>query len=295
MLYLTLRQYEYVVAVAEAGSVTEAAIRVGVSQPSLSVAISQGEVRLGASIFTRRRGAPIEITPFGHRFVADARALLGQARALEQARSAPGPFVLGCFADIAPWVLAPALDVLRPDLEVAGEEARFAPLAEGLATGRLDLAISYDIGFGDEFARRTLRRVRPVAFMPPGHPLAGRSGIGLAELLPCPLILFSEPESEGFMRRLFEGLGQAPVVAQRVSSLELMRSLAAHGAGVGLSYSCPPGAQSYDGRPVVTVPITSPETEAEIKLIWSKHNQGDARIMAAAEALSAQLWRAEGG
>ena len=51
MLYITLRQLEYVVAVARAGSLSEAAKTLGVSQPSLSVAITQVEDRLGLKLF----------------------------------------------------------------------------------------------------------------------------------------------------------------------------------------------------------------------------------------------------
>ena len=47
MLYISLRQYEYIVAVAEAGSLTRAAEHLNVSQPSLSVAITRVEERLG--------------------------------------------------------------------------------------------------------------------------------------------------------------------------------------------------------------------------------------------------------
>ena len=51
MLYISLRQYEYIVAVAEAGSLTRAAEHLNVSQPSLSVAITRVEERLGALLF----------------------------------------------------------------------------------------------------------------------------------------------------------------------------------------------------------------------------------------------------
>ncbi len=48
-----------------------------------------------------------------------------------------------------------------------------------------------------------------------------------------------------------------------------MRSLAANGVSVGISYSRPPGDLSYDGKPLVTIPIATPEAKTEISLIWS--------------------------
>ena len=57
------------------------------------------------------------------------------------------------------------------------------------------------------------------------------------------------------MRALFTRAGLEPQIAYRVASLELMRSFAANGIGVGLSYSRPVPGQSYDGRPLVTLPV----------------------------------------
>ncbi len=53
---------------------------------------------------------------------------------------------------------------------------------------------------------------------------------------------------------LFNG-NATPTVAHRVRSLEIMRSLAAYGEGVGISYGRPPGERSYDGARVHAVPI----------------------------------------
>lgn len=54
VLRFTLRQLEYLVAVGELGSVTEAAERVNVSAPSVSAAISQLEREFGITLFVRR-------------------------------------------------------------------------------------------------------------------------------------------------------------------------------------------------------------------------------------------------
>lgn len=58
-------------------------------------------------------------------------------------------------------------------------------------------------------------------------------------------------------------------VRQKVSSLKMMRSLAAHGMSVNTSYPRPPSVLSYDGTALVTVPISNPAAAADIKLIWS--------------------------
>ncbi len=272
MLYLSIRQYEYVIAVADAGSLTEAASRLNVSQPSLSVAISRVEDVVGSKIFVRRKGANIKITPFGHHFLSNARTLLDNAKLLEQGHEVTRPFILGCFEDLAPWHLASSLETLRhhfPNITFEGVAGRFSELASGLEEGRIDLALSYDIGFDAEYERQIIKRAAPVAFVASDHPLAARSELQLQDLESHQLIFFEESLSNQFMRELLDRLHITPSIAPPVRSLELMRSMAAHGNGVGISYSRPPSDVCYDGTSLVTLPVITSEAEVDIKLIWS--------------------------
>ncbi len=289
MLYLSLRQYEYVVGVADAGSLTKAAAQLNVSQPSLSVAITRVEQRLQSPLFIRGKGAAIELTPYGHSVVAKARAVLDLAAIIEQGKDPSPTYVLGCFEDIAPWYLAPALNRLCnafPDISFKGREGRFADIARDLAEGRMDIAISYDVGFEGPFHRRKVKDVAPVAFLATDHPLAQNQTVDLTDLAQDPLILFSEDLSEGFMRDLFERVKIAPIIQQKVASLEMMRSLAAHGVGVGISYSHPPNDSSYDGKRLVTVPISTPEAKTEISLLWSTRRRENPAFEGILKALS---------
>jgi DNA-binding transcriptional LysR family regulator len=290
MLYLTLRQYQYVVAVADASSMTDAALALNVSQPSLSVAITRVEARLDRKIFVRRKGATISITPFGYQFVEQARDLLHNATAIEQLGRAARPFVLGCFEDIAPWYLTKALYALRlnfPAMSFEGREGRFSQLASDISEGRIDLAISYDIGFDDTFLRQKIKDVAPVAFVSPTHPLATFSTLSLHQLTQHPLILSAEELSLGYVMRIFEEAGLKMNVEHRTASLEMMRSLAAQGTGVGVSYSNPPSAISYDGQPLVTIPISAPEAVADIVLVQSNLVEPSSKVIAVSEVLVA--------
>lgn len=136
-----------------------------------------------------------------------------------------------------------------------GVEGRFSALAQGLAEGRIDIAISYDIGFEGSFGRQNLKTVAPIVFVAPDHPLADLPCVDLHHLRGETLILSSEELSQGYIKRLYDQLNMMPTVGHTTASLELMRLLAAHGAGVGISYSNPPTAYSYDRLPLVTVPI----------------------------------------
>lgn len=81
---LELRVLRYIVAVSDTGSMTAAARREHVAQPSLSRQIRSLEQSLGIEIF-RRSGKRLEVTPIGERFVQDARDLVMHAESLETA------------------------------------------------------------------------------------------------------------------------------------------------------------------------------------------------------------------
>lgn len=263
MLHLTLRQIEYVVAVARAGSLSAAAATLNVSQPSLSVALSHVEATLGERLFMRSKGAPLRVTMFAHQFVAEAEALLAMARRLEDPgriqRAVNGSIVLGCFEDLAPHHLAPMLRQLRrslPGVEIVWRIADFETLALDMREGRIGLALTYDLGLDSGFARIALAEVTPFAFCSHDHAFAIRQTITLNDIASEPLILFEEMLSNRHALQLFRAQGLSPTVAFRVRSLEIMRSLAANGEGVGISYALPPGDRSYDGAEVHAVPIS---------------------------------------
>ena len=252
MLYLTIRQIEYVVAVAKAGSLTAAAEILNVSQPSLSVSLSQLEARLGQRLFARRKGARVRLTVFGEDYVQQAEALLALARRLDDPAvsrlAVEGTLLLGCFQDLAPSHLAHALQVLRralPAVDLRWRVADFATLAREMIDGRIDISITYDLGLDSGFERIPFGEAVPHAFVGESHPLAGRDSVSLRELAGHALILFEEGLSVRHVLGLFRQVERSPVVSHRVAALEVMRSLAAIGDGVGISYTVPPGDRSY--------------------------------------------------
>lgn len=84
---MTLRQINYLLAVAETGSFTAAAQRMSVSQPSLSQQIRALEAELGGQLLDRPP-REVKLTAAGRAFLADARAAVDAAnRAAETARA----------------------------------------------------------------------------------------------------------------------------------------------------------------------------------------------------------------
>lgn len=299
MLRLTLRQLEYVTAIADCGAITEAAARLHVSQPSLSVALAQVEAQIGMALFIRRKGAPLALAPHAPAFLDRAREVLSLAATLEDPRhlraAGEGRLRLGVFQDLAPQWLPLALRALKrdcPDLQVTPFAADFARLGEDLREGRLDMAISYDLGLDASVTRSILAAAVPHAYVAPDHPLAQRDRLHLADLAREPLILFEEGLSIRHVLRLFQEQGLRPLVRHRVATLEIMRSLAAHGEGVGISYTHAPQGFAYDGTAVVARPIADSAAAEPVVLVRpaltaGAHHDRAAKVITAA---AYELW-----
>ncbi len=155
-LPITLRQLQYVCAVAQELSFSRAAVRCGVSQPSLSAQIAEVERMLDVTLFERsRRG--VLITPAGQDLVGRARmVLLAAEDLLEAARQhtdpLTGPLRLGIIPTLAPYMLPdidPALRKTFKALEPRWIENKTEVLVEMLRQGELDaalLALEADLG-----------------------------------------------------------------------------------------------------------------------------------------------------
>lgn len=78
---MTIQQLKYVLMVSEAGSITEAAKKLFISQPSLSNAIREIEKEAGISIFSRSRTG-ITLTKEGMEFLGYARQVIQQMELL---------------------------------------------------------------------------------------------------------------------------------------------------------------------------------------------------------------------
>jgi DNA-binding transcriptional LysR family regulator len=266
MIQVTIRQLEYATATARFGGVTAAAEALHISQPALSVALAQLEATLGQPLFLRRPGGRITPTSFGRTWLAEAEVQLAALSRLMSGTTPAAPVRLAVFEDLAPALLAPLLRRLAsaaPALLVEPEVLSFEALTEGLRQGRVDLALTWDLGLDAGYEKTVLHEVPPHAVLPQDHPLAARArrGLTLQALSDQPLILADQGLSIGHIRAIFAQKGLPCRIAHRTASLELMRSFAANGLGIGISYTRPAGRRSHDGARLATVPITDAGSE----------------------------------
>ncbi len=263
-LRFTLRQLEYLVAVADYGSVTEAAERVNVSAPSVSAAISQLEREFGITLFIRRHAHGLSLTQSGREFVDQARLILAEAAKLNALSNkltgqVRGPLHVACLVTFAQAVipyLRRAFCDTYPDVSFYQYERDHADILQGLRLARYDIALTYDLEIPGDMDFHPLATLPPHAILHEGHPLAEREGVSVHELADHPLILLDLPHSAAYFLSLFRAEGVTPKIAERTRDMSVMRAMVANRFGYSIANIRPVSNVAMDGTPLVFVPIT---------------------------------------
>ena len=197
---VSLRQLQYLVAVADTRSFRRAAETCHVAQPSLSAQVALAERLLGIQVFERdRRG--VRLTHGGEALVEQARRVLvaaGDLRIVAQQFSDPfrGTLRVGVIPTVGPYLLpdvAPALGRAFPNLTLLWREERTGVLVQQIHDGVVDaavLALEADIG---ECEYAVLGRDPFVLAGAPGHPLMqSRKTATMQELHGATLLLLED-------------------------------------------------------------------------------------------------------
>ena len=143
---MELRHLRYFIAVAEELSLRRAAHRLHVSQPALSLQISDLEDELGVELFTRNsRG--VELTEAGRVFlIGGSRALAAAEQAQEAAKGERGRLVIGSVGPVTVSFLPVALSRFReqhPLVEITVSHLNHRAQVEAVLNGSIMLGIGY--------------------------------------------------------------------------------------------------------------------------------------------------------
>ncbi|OHX12261.1 LysR family transcriptional regulator [Chromobacterium sphagni] len=183
---MNLMHWRLLLAVADCGTVTQAASRHGISQSGASQAIRQLEQALGMELFVRDR-RETRPTALGEQVLQRARAMLaeldGIRRLADEARGlAAGRLTVAGFPSLFARGLARSLDrfrLLHPGLELLWLEGSDEEIEQWLAEDRIDLGVV--LNPQADGAAQLLGEDAWMAVLPGSHPLAGRaSSLGLA-------------------------------------------------------------------------------------------------------------------
>lgn len=264
---MSLRQYEYALAVAEEGSVTAAAELLHVAQPSVSQQIRGLERELGVQLFAR---TPTGLVPtvVGRAFLREAEvAVTAARRARATARAGAGELagelVVAAQMGFGTRQLPGALGALRrrfPRLEVTVfEEPSSAELDRLCRRGVLDLALMAACDQSPAHAHR-LGDEEFVVVLGAGHPRLAADRVGLRELEGEPWVRFDRDSAlDAVLLDVLRRHDLSPATAARVSQTATAVRWAAHGLGVTLvpASAVPPGHEHLvrPVAPAVTQPV----------------------------------------
>lgn len=260
---VTLAQLRYFIEAATHLSMTRAAEELFVAQSAVSSAIAQLEQQVGAQLFIRQRSRGLTLTPAGQQFLGDARALLlNLDEALDTARGIDnqvrGTIRIGCFVTLAPFILPAIVSRVRiahPYVDIEVDELDADQARSALRSGRVEVLVGYDFGFGNDVRTTVLSDAPPHLILPAGHPLAASEQVFLRELSREPMILLDLPHSREYFLGILAAAGLHPEIRHRSMNYETVRAFVAHGHGFSILNQRPLHDLSYDGERVVARPI----------------------------------------
>lgn len=294
---MDLRLLGYVVAIAEEGSISGAARRLRLTQPTLSRQLGELERRLGAELFTRA-GRGLVPTAAGEvlirravQMLADAEAALNDVRLAAEGKT--GRLTVGFAGSGINGVLGAALGRLRvefPDIELTLVELfDDAEMSAGILDGSLDVAVQRLPVRDARLATRVCARESLTIFLPAGHPFARtREPAPVSVLGEIPLVLWpreSAPHAHDEITSLCHHAGIVPRVGARGRSVQTILALVAAGFGAAVM------ADSYRvlHREGVT-PRRLAGTATTLHLVWLAGNTNPllTRFMIALDAVKAR-------
>ena len=210
---MTLQQLKYVTTIANIGSISEAAKRLFVSQPSLTKAIKELEKEMGITIFDRTNKG-ITVSKEGERFLGYARQVLEQAALLEeQYKSQSGgkkqfsvstqhySFAVNAFVELLKGAEIDQYDVsLR--------ETQTYEIIDDVAHMKSEIGLLYYNDFNrpvleklihtNELTFTELFTAHPHIFIGKTHPLAHKEVVSMDELEEYPYISFEQGDHNSF-------------------------------------------------------------------------------------------------
>jgi len=273
---MELRHLRYFIAAAETENVSQAALKLHVSQPALSRQIRDLEAELGFALF-QRSAKSVRLTEAGKAFLPEARAVLQRAdEGVKRARTVAtggGELHVGYAPTPMVRLMPAALRVFQggvPQVRVRLHDLSTEEMLRGLCQGELDLAFMVrpnrsslrGLRF-EELARDAL-----CLAVPPGHVLGRRRAVTLEQAAEQRLVVFTRkdyPEYLEYLETVFARINARPKVAEEHDSAASLIAAVESGAGVALvpkSFSCSAGPR------LTLVPVSPPPEPLIVGMAW---------------------------
>ena len=205
---MTLQQLKYVTTIANIGSISEAAKRLFVSQPSLTKAIKELEKEMGITIFDRTNKG-ITVSKEGERFLGYARQVLEQAALLEeQYKSQSGgkkqfsvstqhySFAVNAFVE-----LLKGAEIDQYDVSLRETQTYVAHMKSEIGLlyyNDFNRPVLEKLIHTNELTFTELFTAHPHIFIGKTHPLAHKEVVSMDELEEYPYISFEQGDHNSF-------------------------------------------------------------------------------------------------
>jgi len=277
---ITLQQLQYFIDVAADGSITAAAERLYVAQPTLSAAMKDLETRVGRALLLRSaRG--VTLTVDGVEFLGYARQVVEQAALLEQRYLGrpPSRRLLGVSTQHYSFAVDAFVRMVKgsgaAEYEFSLRETRTWDIIEDVRTLRSELGVLYRSDFNRKVIDKLLRDsgiafhpiflAEPHIFVARRNPLVARGRVTLADLADLPRLTFDQGANNSFYfaEEILSTLSskQEIRVSDRATIFNLM---------IGLDgYTISTGIISDDLDPeIVAIPL---DVDERIEIGWIGH------------------------
>lgn len=213
MKILTLQQLRYVTMVAKTGTITEAANKLYISQPSLTSAIHELENEMNIVIF-RRTNKGVSVTKEGEDFLGYARQVLEQAAILEDKykKNSGGKKQFCVSTQHYSFAVNAFVDLIKKygqdEYDFSIRETQTYEIIEDVAKMRSELGILFLNDFNETVINKILKSheleftqlfvAKPHVFISRKHPLADKKIITNSELELYPYLSFEQGEHNSF-------------------------------------------------------------------------------------------------
>lgn len=238
----TLRQLEYLVAVADLQHFGRAADACHVSQPTLSQQLRALEERLGV-VLIERRASGAELTPIGREVTARARRLAVEVQDIRDLARRAGDGLVGTLRfgvtpTLGPYLMPPIVAALhreQPELRLHIRDGIPEEQALALSRGALDMLLGPLPIDGGDLEVQPLFRERLFVVAPPDHPLATRASLAVDDLAEAQVLsLDRRHHLHRQVAAICAELGMILLRDYEGTSLDSVHQMAASGVGLAV-------------------------------------------------------------
>ena len=294
---MTLTQLRYFLAVIRCGSISGAATQIHVAQPAISQRLRQLEQELGQVLFKRLpRG--IELTPAGHHLKAHALEILRRVDSVQDDFKSSdvnpiGRVTLAMSTAVNTKFCVEVLEQAArsyPNIKLTLTEHMSGTLLEWTESGRVDLAVVYDVPGNTPLAVHSLGKEDLYLVTDPVFKQRLPETVSLADIADLGLILPAFPQTLRLMieRTFAEHVGRAPNVMLDVDSTYAIKKLVSAGKGQSILSAHSVGDEIKHGELAIT-PIANPAVSRTINLVTYRPRANDAAVRAVHRVVEAVL------